>query len=174
MNKIAGAILLAGIVAMVSGFMSEGLYTGSVGSHGEHEMKRGYTIAGAEEANTGDAQAAADTPPVDITTFMANADVAAGEKLIKKCTACHTFEKGGKHGVGPNQWALVGRNIASASGYAYSDALKAMSAKTWGEQALSEFLENPRKYAPGNKMSFAGMKKPEERANLIAYLKTLK
>ena len=175
MNKIAGAVLLAGIIAMVAGMISEGLYTGSVGgSHGHAEAKRGYTIAGADaaEGDAGGAAAAADVP-VDILPLLATADVKAGESLVKKCTSCHTFDKGGKDGVGPNQWGLVGSHFAHKDAYAYSPALTAMKDKKWGFQELSDFLANPKKFAPGNKMSFAGMKNPQDRANLIAYLNTL-
>lgn len=169
LNKVVGAVLLAGVVAMVSGIGSEALYGGS--SHAKE--KRGYTIEGAAEGTT-TTTSAEPAKPVEIAEFMSAADVEKGKKLLKKCTACHTFDKGGKHGVGPSQWGLFGRNIASISGYAFSEALIAMKNKKWREQELSEFLTKPRKYAPGNKMSFAGMKKPQDRANLIAYLKTLR
>ena len=148
-NKVAGAVLLAGIVAMVSGFMSEGLYKGSISEH-EEEAKRGYTIAGAESA--GDAHGGAakeEAKPVDIAPLLASADLKAGEGQIKKCAACHTFDKGGKNGVGPNQWGLVGRQVASAPGYTYSAALTALKDKKWGPQELSDFLTSPKKYAPG-------------------------
>lgn len=171
-NKIAGSVFLAGIIAMVAGLMAQGLYTGSISDHEEHHAKRGYSIEvpeGGEESAGG----AVDDGPVDIAQYLGSANVAAGEAMLKKCTTCHSFDKGGKNGVGPNQWNLVGRKIASAAGYAYSDALKGMSAKTWTFQDLSEFLHKPKQYAPGNKMSFAGIKKPEERANLLAYLNTL-
>lgn len=177
LNKIIGALLLASVVAMVAGFAASGLYTGSIAKHegAAHEEKRGYTIAGAENADaaTGGAPAA-EEKPVDIAPFMAKADVAAGEAQVKKCTACHTFDNGGKNGVGPNQWGLVGSHHAHKDDYSYSDALKAKHGEIWTEQALSDFLANPKKAIPGNKMSFAGIKKPEDRANLIAYLKTLK
>lgn len=175
LNKIIGALLLASIVAMVSGFVAMGLYTGSIGEHGGHEEKRGYTIAGAENADAGAGAApAAEEKPVDIMPLMATADVAAGQAQIKKCTACHTFEQGGKNGVGPNQWALVGSHHGHNPDYAYSEAIKAKHNEIWTEQALSDFITNPKKAIPGNKMSFAGIKNPQDRANLIAYLKTLK
>jgi cytochrome c len=175
LNKIIGALLLAAIVAMVSGFVAMGLYTGSIGEHGHKEEKRGFTIAGAENADAGGEHAAAvEEKPVDIMPFMATADVAAGQVQLKKCTACHTFDNGGKNGVGPNQWGLFGSPYAHRTDYSYSEALKAKHEEIWNEQALSDFLANPKKAIPGNKMSFAGMKNPQDRANLIAYLKTLK
>ena len=163
-------------IKIYKNFTGFGLQTGSITEHGggHHAEKRGYQIACAEEAGTDAAAPATPETPVDIAPFMAAADVAAGEQQLKKCTACHTLDKGGKNGVGPNQWGLVGSNFGHMDGYAYSDAIKAKHSEKWTEQALSEFLANPKKYIPGNKMSFAGMKKPEDRANLIAYLNTLK
>ena len=171
-NKIAAAVLLAGIIAMVSGLVSEGLYSGGEGEHGA-EPKRGYSIAVAENPAAAGAPAV-EEKPVDIAEFMAKADVKAGEGLIKKCTSCHSFEKGGKNGVGPNQWGLVGSHIGHKDDYTYSAALMAMKDKKWTPQELSDFLANPKKAIPGNKMSFAGISNPQDRANLISYLSTLK
>lgn len=175
LNKIAASVLVAGLVAMTAGKIADALYHGSISpGHGhETEAKRGYTIAGAEEAADPHAAPAAEEKPVDILPLLAAANPEAGKAQLKKCTACHTFEKGGKHGVGPNQWNLIGRNVASVEGYAYSTALQGMKDKRWGFQELSDFLANPKKVAPGNKMAFAGIKKPEDRADLIAYLNSL-
>jgi len=173
-NKIAGALFLAGIVALVSGLAAQALYTGSISEHEEHEAKRGFTIAGAETAGSTEAAPAKEEKPVDIGPLMAKADAKAGEAVAKKCTSCHTFDKGGKNGVGPNQWNLVGSHFAHNPDYTYSAALTAMKDKKWTDQALSDFLANPKKAIPGNKMSFAGIPNPQDRANLIAYLSTLK
>ncbi len=174
-NKIAGAVLLAGFIAMVSGLVAEALYHGTISEHEEKDAKRGYTIAGAETAGSEGATAPKEEEkPVDIATLMPKADAKAGEAMIKKCTSCHTFDKGGKDGVGPNQWGLMGTHFGHKEGYAYSPALLAMKDKKWGNQELSEFLAAPSKYIPGTKMAFAGIKNPQDRANLIAYLNTLK
>lgn len=178
-NKVAASIFLAGIIAMFAGLIADGIYPGGEG-HTAHkeEAKRGYTIAGAEAFEAGGEGGAAapvvDTGPVDIAPFMTAANAAEGEKLIKRCTSCHTFEKGGKNGVGPNNFGVVGGPIAHRSDFPYSEAMLAKKGGTWTEQNLSDFLANPKAYAPGTKMAFAGLKKPEDRANLIKYLETFK
>lgn len=172
-NKIAAAVFLAGIIAMVSGLTAQGLYQGSISEHGPQEAKRGYMIEGAATTAAESGAAPADAKPVDILPLLASADLKAGEAQIKKCTSCHSFDKGGKNGVGPNQWNLLGRAFASVSGYSYSAALSGMKDKKWGFQELSDFLAAPKKYIPGNKMSFAGISNPQDRAHLIAYLNTL-
>lgn len=108
---------------------------------------------------------------VDMMTLIASADPAAGAKVFNKCASCHAFEPGGGNKVGPNLWGVVGRDIASAGGFEYSEALSGIDG-AWTPEQLAAFLESPRDYAPGNKMTFRGLSKPDQRAAVIAYLQT--
>ncbi len=109
--------------------------------------------------------------PDPILGLIASADVAKGQKLSKVCAACHSFENGGPDKVGPNLYGIVGASKASKSAFQYSGALSGLGG-VWGYDELNNFLWKPKKYAPGTKMSYAGLKKPDDRAALIAWLRT--
>lgn len=106
------------------------------------------------------------------TVANAAGDADAGKKVFSKCAVCHTAVAG-KNGLGPSLFGVVGRPSASVAGYNYSDAMKAAN-KTWDEAALNAYLTDPKAAIPGNKMAFAGIPSPDDRANVIAYLATLK
>ena len=107
----------------------------------------------------------------DLATFTA--DLKRGKKVANKCKACHTFAEGKPNRTGPNLWQIYGRQSASVEGFKYSDAMKAFS-RVWSKEELFAYLESPKTYMPGNKMAFAGIKSPEDRAHLIGWLETLK
>ncbi|BBK39653.1 cytochrome c family protein [Allostella sp. ATCC 35155] len=163
-NKIAAAVLTAGVIAMTSGFIAGILVH-------PHQLKESvYKVEGVQQAA---APAAAAPPAIEpVGPLLAAADLAAGEAQSKKCTACHTFTQGGPNRVGPNLWDIVGAKHAHAEGFAYSDAIKSKSGN-WDYEELNHFLASPRTYAPGTKMAFAGLPRVADRAALIAYLRTL-
>jgi cytochrome c len=161
-NTIAGWVLGAGIVALGSSIASN-LYFHADKPH--HLEKMGYFIEGAEEGADGG------KPAYDLGTVLAAADPAAGEKLFAKCTACHTMNQGGANGIGPNLYATVGEAIGQGKGgFAFSSALSGHGGN-WTYENLDAWLTSPKAFANGTKMSFAGLSKPEDRANIIAYMK---
>jgi cytochrome c len=168
MTKAVGAVCGSLLVLMLVGWASDSLYhvgaTGHGGEHAEGELTQAYIIDTGEEA----APAEGEGETVDVAALMAAADAAAGEAVFKKCGSCHKLD--GSDGVGPHLNGVVGRNHAAASGFAYSEAMAAKSAEPWTPEMLFAFLENPKKALPGTKMAFAGLPKPEDRANVIAYL----
>jgi cytochrome c len=164
-NKIFAAILVAGIVAMLAGFVANKLIH-------PHELETdAVPLEGTVVADSGGP--AAPTGPEPILHLIAAADIAAGEKLSKACAACHSFDQGGPNKVGPNLWNVVGANHAHIEGFAYSEALLGMKDMKWGYPELNHFLWKPKHAIAGTKMNFVGLKKPEDRASLIAWLRTL-
>jgi cytochrome c len=159
-NTIAGWVLFAGIVALGSSIVASELF------HSERPEKMGYPIEGvAVEGESGAAEA--EQPAA---FYLASADPSKGEQVFKKCTACHTAAKGGPNGTGPDLWGVVGGPIGHhAAGFAYSPALSGKGGN-WDWNNLFVWLKSPRDFAPGTKMTFAGLSKPEDRANVIAYL----
>ena len=166
-TKAGGALCGAFLIFLLGKWAAEGLYATAPASHGEEEVAQAYSVDTGEAG--GEAAPAAEAGP-DFATLLAAADAAAGEKVFGKCKACHKVD--GTDGTGPHLNGVVGRAIASVGGFGYSDGLKALAAKSWTPEELDHWLENPKGYAPGNKMSFAGLPKIEDRANLIAWLAT--
>ena len=163
-NTAAGWVLFAGIVALGSSIVS-GMYFHADRSELHEGQDPGFFIEGEAE----DAGAAAGP---DLGTLLASADATAGEAVFQKCTACHTIEQGGANGIGPNLYGVFGSAIgAHAAGFAYSSALKEKGGE-WNWQTMNDWLTSPRAFASGTKMSFAGLSKPEDRANVMEYIST--
>jgi len=161
-NTIAGWALFSGIVALGLSSLSHKYFEADK-SHRPEKM--GYEIEGVVSSEGGEAE-----KPIE--ALLATADPAKGEQVFKKCASCHTINAGGATGIGPNLNGVVGKPLgAHAAGFAYSDALKTHGGN-WDWTNLNEWLHNPKKFAPGTKMTFAGLSGAEDRANLIAYLNT--
>lgn len=159
-NTVAGWALFAGIIALGGAIVSSKYFDT------ERPEKLGYAIEGVEAEGEG-----GDSGP-SLNTLLASADVAAGEKVFAKCAACHTVNQGGANGIGPNLWGTVGEAIAvGKAGFAFSDALKSKGGQ-WTFENMDAWLTSPREFAPGTKMTFAGLGNPADRANLIAWLNT--
>lgn len=168
-NMGVGAFLGTVFVLMSVSIASEGIFKAKA------PEQEGFAIAAEESdgAAGGAAEAAAATP---IATLLASADAAKGEVVFKKCVSCHTSESAGANKVGPNLFDIVNRPLASHEGFSYSAGMKDFSqggSVVWDYDHLNHFLEAPKKYVSGTAMGFAGVKKETERADLIAYLRTL-
>ena len=156
-NTIAGWVLFAGIVALGASVVTSEVF------HSERPEEMGFPIEGVAVEGDG---AAAEQP---IEVYLAKADVAKGQQIFNKCAACHTITKGGPNGLGPNLWDVLGEPVGKGKGFDFSDALEKKGG-TWNFHNLSDWLSSPREFAPGTKMTFAGLGNPQDRANLIAYL----
>jgi cytochrome c len=168
-NKVIGALLGTVFFVMSIAIVSDSIFAAPI------PEKPGYIIEAAEEdhGGAGGGETVAEEP---IATLLASASPDAGAAVFKKCVACHTPESGGANKVGPNLWNIVNRPVASHEGFAYSAAMKEFSqggSVVWDYEHLSQFLLAPKAYIKGTAMGFAGVKKTDERANLIAYLRTL-
>jgi cytochrome c len=158
-NTIAGWVLFAGIVALGSSIVAGEMFLS------ERPEKMGYPIEGVAQEGEGGA-AAAEQP---IEAFLAKADAAKGADIFKKCAACHNADKGGANAVGPNLWGVLGEPVGQGHGFAFSPALSGKGGN-WNWDNLSQWLTSPKAFAPGTKMTFAGISNPQDRANVMAFL----
>jgi cytochrome c len=164
LNKVLGAILGTCLITLALNIGAGAIFAP------EKPAKPGYEIA-VKEHGEGE-KAAAKEPEQPIEVLLAKASVEKGQATAKQCQACHTFEKGGPNRVGPNLWGIVDRARASEAGFNYSAPMKAKGGK-WTFDELNKFLANPRGSVPGTAMTFAGLSRDQQRADVIGFLHTL-
>jgi cytochrome c len=165
LNKVLGAIL-----GTCLGLLAINIAAGAIFAP-TNPAKPGYEIEVPEQKPSGQPQQQPQ-PQQPIEQLLANADVKRGENAAKKCAACHTFNKGGRPLVGPNLWGVVGRPKASEAGFNYSAAIKSKGGN-WTIDDINQFITNPKAFVPGTNMTFAGVPRATERADIVAYLNSL-
>ncbi len=165
LNKILGAVLGTSLITLALNITAGALFSPQM------PAKPGYDIAVQEQPGAGGGKAAAEAEQ-PIETLLASSDPARGQAAVKPCQACHTFEKGGPNRVGPNLWGVVNRPKASEAGFNYSAAMKSKGGN-WSYDDLNKFLTSPKGFVPGTNMSYAGIQRPNLRADVINYLHTL-
>ncbi|HXC15467.1 MAG TPA: cytochrome c family protein [Stellaceae bacterium] len=167
-NKIIASVLTALIVAMVAGILSNMLVQ-------PKPLEKPVFLVAGPPATSAPAEQAAAPKLAPITPLLAKADPRKGEAETKVCQVCHTFNKGEPNKIGPNLFGVTGGPIGEdRGGFAFSDALEAHKGQKWDPETLNQWLNNPQQFAPGTKMTFAGFPKAEDRADVIAYLQSLK
>jgi cytochrome c len=164
-NKIFAALLVAGIVAMLSGFIADKFI------HPEMPEKDAVPIEGVE-GPVSKSGGQKEPRPEPILAMIRDADPGKGKNIARACATCHSFKKGGAHGVGPNLWGVVGGKKQAKNGFNYSGALDKKGGDVWTYAELNKYLFNPKWYAPGTKMNYVGLEDPADRAALIAWLRT--
>jgi cytochrome c len=163
-NKVVAAVLTAGVIFVGASVLSDLLY------HPTELAEPAYPVVTEEATDVAEAEAEPDVEPLPVR--LASASAADGEGAFRACAACHNVEEGGAHMVGPNLWDIVAADIAAKDGFGYSDALAGKDGEwTWAK--MDAWLENPSEWAPGTSMSYAGIKDPQDRADMIAYLRSL-
>jgi cytochrome c len=168
-NKIIASVLTAMIVAMVSGILA-----GKLVAPRELAKPAYLPVAAEAPAPSGGAQQGAAAGPEPIEPLLAKADPKKGEQVAKVCAQCHTFNKGGANKIGPNLWGITEENMAAVPGYQFSAAMEAHKNEKWDPDKLNQWLWKPQSLIKGTKMTFAGIPKADDRADVIAYLETLK
>jgi cytochrome c len=163
LNKIIAAILMVALLVIGIGKLSDIIF------YVEKPKTPGYVVDVEQTITAITASAETVEEKIDIAALMTMGDLATGEKVFKKCAACHSIAKGGKNNIGPALYSVVGRDVAGVTGYKYSKSLVAYG-KQWSVEELNGFLLKPAKWIKGNKMGFAGLKKEEDRASVILYL----
>jgi cytochrome c len=171
LKNIAAAVIFALFITGFSYILAELLY------RPKKLVKRGYEVAIIAKTNEESPVGGTNKKPnqkaeaekVDIAALIKSADIDAGARIFKKCAACHNIEKGTGNKIGPNLFGIVGKKRAVTAGFAYSEPMKAKGG-SWSLEDLNQFLTSPKAYIPGTKMTFAGLKKDQDRANVIAYL----
>jgi cytochrome c len=166
LNKIIGAILGTCLVLLVTSFTADAIFASKM------PEKPGFDIVVKETAHGGEGKEAAPAPSEPIEKLLQTASVEKGAAAAKKCAACHTFEKNGPNRVGPNLFGIVGDKKGEGRGFNFSAAMKAKGGE-WNYDDLNKFITNPKGFVPGTAMGFAGISKDSERADVIAYLRTL-
>ena len=171
-NKILAAIIMAILIVTVISHVGDLIVSTDSEKHGNHdeETHTAYKIDVPEKGEIVKKNVKKEEIIEPISPLLINASIEKGKKIFKKCGTCHNLEKGSANKVGPNLWNIINRQKASVEGFAYSKALIEKAGK-WTYEELSEFLYKPKKYAKGTKMNFIGLKKSEDRANLILFLR---
>ena len=162
-NKIIAAVLMVALIVIGIGKLSDVIF------HVEKPETPGYSVEVESVTTTSTSSSTIDEDIVDIAALMAMGDITHGEKVFKKCAACHSIVKGGKNAIGPALYNVVGRKIGAIEDYKYSKALAAYG-KEWSFEELNGFLIKPAKWINGTKMAYAGLRKEKDRASVIKYL----
>jgi cytochrome c len=165
-NKIIAAVLLTVLIIIGIGKFTDILF------HVEKPKESAYKIEGLEVVSTSGPSTGAETKiveAVDVKSLLAMGDLGHGEKVFKKCTACHQIASDGKNMIGPNLWGVIGRTAGSVSDYKYSKAMIAYG-KKWTFEEMNSYLIKPQGYVKGTKMAFAGLRKEKDRASVILFM----
>ena len=163
LNKVIAAILMVALLVIGLGKIADSVF------HVKQPKNLGYQVEIESELASSVSGVAETVEKIDIMAIMAQGDIASGEKIFKKCAACHSINKGGKNKIGPALYNVVGRTVGSVDDYKYSKTL-ASYGKEWTFEELNGFLTKPSSYLKGTKMSYAGLRKEKDRASVIKYL----